>query len=110
MRSFSDGKSSLTSTAPSNSSCSFCSTGVWLDGEKGGVATSCASAEVEIFGSALEAESEGGGDGSALEVGWYGAGATAPFDPSTKLLLFEAPIDTAMVVGGNEDQNRATTW
>jgi hypothetical protein len=37
--------------------------GVWLEGENGGVDRPGASREVDTFGSALGAESDGGGEG-----------------------------------------------
>jgi hypothetical protein len=51
-KSFSLGMSLFTSTVPSNSSCSFCRTGVWLDGEKGGVILSAASSDILVLTSA----------------------------------------------------------
>lgn len=69
-RSFSLGRSLLTLTVPSNSSCSFCNTGVSLAGENGGVVLSCAS--IEGLGSVSRPD-ECGGEGGAAEV--CGAGA-----------------------------------
>jgi hypothetical protein len=71
LSSFSVGRSLLTSTVPSNSSCSFCSTGVSLAGEKGGVLWSYAS--IEGLGSVSRPES--GGEGGAAELSGAGAGA-----------------------------------
>jgi hypothetical protein len=62
-RSFSVGMSLLTSIDPSNSSCPFWSIGVWLEGENGGVERPGASRDVDTLGSALGADSEGGGEG-----------------------------------------------
>jgi hypothetical protein len=70
LRSFSLGRSLLTSTVPSNSSCSFCSTGVSLAGEKGGVLLSCAS--IEGLGSVSRPD-ESGGEGGAAELSGAGA-------------------------------------
>lgn len=74
LRSFSLGRSLLTSTVPSNSSCSFCSTGVSLAGEKGGVLLSCAS--IEGLRSVSRPD-ESGGEGGAAELSGAGAGAGA---------------------------------
>jgi hypothetical protein len=69
-RSFSVGRSLLTSTDPSKSSCSFCRIGVWLEGEKGGVGSPRASSDVLTWGSAFGADSEGCGEaGRASTVG-----------------------------------------
>lgn len=72
LRSFSLGRSLLTSTVPSNSSCSFCSTGVSLAGEKGGVLLSRVS--IEGLGTVSRPD-ESGGEGGAAELS--GAGAVA---------------------------------
>lgn len=82
LRSLSVGMSLLTSTVPSNSSCSFCKTGVWLEGENGGVMLSAAS--TDNFGSAWWPVCEWGGEGSCVvdsggaEVA-IGAGTSAAF-------------------------------
>ena len=68
-RSFSVGRSLLTFTVPSNSSCSFWSTGVWLVGENGGVVASGASFEVEILGSVGGPECDDGGEGGCAVSG-----------------------------------------
>jgi hypothetical protein len=59
----------LTSTDPSKSSCSVCSIGVWLEGEKGGVERPGASKAVGILSSALGAGSEVGGEGGRATTG-----------------------------------------
>ena len=69
-RSLAVGMSLVTLTVPSNSSCSFCSTGVWLDGENGGVVSSGAS--IEVLGSIFRAVCESGGEGGVV-VGIGGA-------------------------------------
>lgn len=67
-RSLSVGRSSLTWTVPSNSSCSFWRTGVWLDGENGGVVLSGASLDMESLAS-WTSECEGGGEGGCCVAG-----------------------------------------
>jgi hypothetical protein len=93
-RSFSVGRSLLTSTVPSKSSCSFCSTGVWLVGEKGGVETSGAKVEVETLGSPVGRNSERGGVGGRVSACCGAAGAADDSGAEAMVLL----CDVSMVV------------
>lgn len=67
LRSFSVGMSLFTSSVPSNSSCSLPKTGVWLDGENGGVVFSATS--IEALGSAASPDCECGGEGTCVAGG-----------------------------------------
>lgn len=81
---------------PSKSSCSFCRIGVWLDGENGGVDRPGTSRDV-FFGSAVGADSDGGGEGGRAATGAC-VGCTTTGGASVALV----PEDS-MVITGSDD-------
>jgi hypothetical protein len=110
-KSFSVGRSLLTSTDPSNSSCSFGRIGVWLEGEKGGVGSPRASSDVLPWGSALGAEAEGSGEaGCASAVGCVEVVAAGGAAGMVAGFVSEVSILMASVYRGGAGAERAEIW
>jgi hypothetical protein len=93
LSSFSVGMSLFTSRVPSNSSCSCCKTGVWLDGENGGVVLSPTSSEA--LGSAIYPVCECGGDGICVVCG---CGADVTMGGGTGAVGLPAEVSMLTVV------------